>query len=268
MDRETFTDAGGDSLKLLEFAAELEHHLGRRLPMSLFALRMCAAELAAAVANSGTVASALSSLPPHDLMQRFENLGWRCELGWVQRHCHTEPYSLFCFAGTTPDGLIAALESSFDGFADPATLDIRIEPDGEYLVEEKRFGFTFHTDIKATQIGREGVRTREAKRLRFFADRMVDDLSRAEKIFVYRSRGPAEDESMLAMQESLRRHGPNKLVWAVSADGENRMGNVKKVTEGLLVGYVDPLAMAEPGQPVLVDSWLQLCATACRMFMP
>ncbi len=268
MAHEIFTEAGGDSLKLLEFAVELEHSLGRRLPMSLFALRMCAAELAAAVASSGTVASASSSLPPHELMQRFENLGWRCELAWAQRHCHTEPYSLFRFAGTTPDGLIAVLESSFDGFANPATLDIRIEPDGEYVVEEKRFGFTFHTDIKATQIGREEIRTREAKRLRFLAERMVDDLSRGEKIFVYRSRGPAEDGSMLAMHESLRRHGPNKLVWAVSADGENRMGNVRKITEGLVVGYVDPLAMAEPGQPVLVDSWLQLCATAYRMFMP
>jgi acyl carrier protein len=268
MDRETFTEAGGDSLKLLEFAVELEHRLRRRLPMSLFALRMWAAELAAAVSSSATVANASSSLPPHELMQRFENLGGQCEFAWAQRHCQAEPYSLFRFGGTRPEGLIAVFESSFDGFADPATLDITVAPDGEYRVREKRFGLNFHTDIKAAQITLEKVQNREAKRLRFLAERMLADLSRGEKIFVYRSRGPAEDEWMLAMHNSLRRHGPNRLVWAVSADGENPPGSVQKITEGLLLGYVDPLAMAEPGQPVLVDSWLQLCAAAYRMLTP
>ncbi len=70
---------------------------------------------------------------------------------------------------------------------------------------------------------------------------------------------------MRAVLRGLRRYGPNRLVWAVSTDAEHPRGSARQITEKLVLGYVDPLAMAEPGQPVLVNSWLQLCATACRL---
>ncbi len=70
---ETFASAGGDSLKLLEFAVQLEHRLGRRLPMSLLALQMGPEEIAAALAAPSAAAGSALSLLAHELMLRFES---------------------------------------------------------------------------------------------------------------------------------------------------------------------------------------------------
>lgn len=258
---ESFEDAGGDSLKLLEFAVELERQLGRRVQVSLLTLQMDVGQIATTLQPPDDAATVSALLPPHELMRRFESLGAYCEFGFAQRRCLIEPYGLLRFAGTTPEGLVASLERRFEGFADPTALDISVKPDGEYVVRDTHFGFTFHTEMMADRITREAMLIRESKRLRFLADRLLHDLSAAEKTFLYRSRGGAEDGMMTQLHDSLLQYGPNRLLWIVSADAEDAAGTIRPVAEGLCLGYVDPLAAADL-EGILVDSWIKVCSAA------
>jgi acyl carrier protein len=263
---ELFASAGGDSLKLIELAVELENRLGRRLAMSLLTLQMNAAGIAAALGATEADADHAPSPLAHTLVQGFESLGGFCEFGFVQRACQVEPYSLLRFAGTEPRALIAAIDSGFAGFGDAETLHLDVKPPGEYVVRENRYGISFHTDVRIKHVTAEDMVRRESKRLGFLAERMRDDMAAARKIYIYRSHGLHEDDSMPALHSALRRHGPNRLVWVMSANRDNPAGSARQIADSLMLGYVDPNAVIDGGQTVLVESWLQVCTAAHRLF--
>jgi hypothetical protein len=83
-------------------------------------------------------------------------------------------------------------------------------------------------------------------------------LTEARKIFVYSWQEAAEDSDICDLHAALNRFGANRLLFVRSADREHVAGTLRKLNEGLLVGYVDRLEIENPSFSV----WLDLCAQA------
>src|SRR4029077_19430059 len=93
-------------------------------------------------AATGTVllsgATDFATLPPDQLMMRFESLGENCEFGLAQRRCGAEPLGLLRFASAPLPVLLAGLRGRFEGMGDPEQIDIQVSTNRqEYLVVDK-----------------------------------------------------------------------------------------------------------------------------------
>jgi hypothetical protein len=204
-----------------------------------------------------------AALPLSELMLRFESLGENCEFGLVQRRCGAEPLGLFRFASAPLPKLIAALDARFEGLSEPANLEVQLSPNGrEYLVADKRFQLLYHAWVMAGEMTAEEVHRREVRRLPLLIRKLSEDLSQAEKIFVFHGMEPLSSEQAGELLARLRAYGANTLLWVELADAEHRPGTVELCGDGLLKGYIDRFAPGENAHDLSLDCWVTLCRNA------
>ncbi|MBV9018381.1 MAG: hypothetical protein JO058_22245, partial [Alphaproteobacteria bacterium] len=215
-------------------------------------------------ANGADVEADAPSPPLRDLMMRFESLGESCEFGLVQRRCEAEPLGLFRFASAPLPKLLAALNADFVGFGEPDALDIELSG-GEYMVSDKRFGLLYHAWVKPGEMTPEDVHTREVRRLPLLIRKLREDLSAAEKIFVYHGMGQLGGADALPLAAALRHYGPNTLLWVELADGDHPAGTVEWAGAGLLKAYIDRFAPSENAHDLSLDCWIAICRAAWRL---
>jgi hypothetical protein len=204
------------------------------------------------------------------LMLEFESLGENCEFGIVQRHFGAEPWGLLRFAATPPGLLIEALDARFAGVgeADNIVLDVL---DGEYMTSDKRYHMLMHTFISGDGHDRddrlhsvsERLRMVRAKMLPYLREKLIQDLTSSEKIFVYACGEPIEDDQIRALWTALRSYGDNRLLFVRLGDRQNPPGSVRMIERNLLLGYVDGFSVNDPS----VDVWLKLCQQAHAIFV-
>ena len=193
-------------------------------------------------------------LPLDQLMMRFESLGENCEFGLAQRRCGAEPLGLLRFASAPLPVLLAGLKVRFEGVGDPDQIEIRVSGNSqEYLVSDRRYGFLYHPWVLVGEADPEDIRRREEKRLPFLKRKLVDDLSEARKIFVYRGMRRLPQPLVLRLVAAMREYGPTTLLWVELQDDDHPAGTVEPMTAGLLKGYIDRFAPGKNAHALSLD---------------
>lgn len=225
-------------------------------------------EEAEALAVGSATAATDNDLAPDALMLKFESIGERCDFGAVQRHFGAEPLGLLRFAWCRLDPLLAALA---DRFAAVGTVeDTRFERYGdETILRMTKYGLIFHTFVYGIDDEpadrREAFYERQRRRLRFLKDKLIGDLERPEKIFVYSTGDTASDDDAARLFAALRVFGNNTLLFVRPARSGRAAGTVEMLRDGLIAGYYPGLTNFVAGDQPPFALWRQLCAQAYRL---
>ena len=207
-----------------------------------------------------------------DIMMAFESLGHGCEFGSVQREHGSEPLGLLRWGAISPKDLMAALDAGFAGVGAPGNTELTLRPNGErseYWVADRRFGMEMHTFIGAEQISFERMFEQSCRRMEFLSRKLLDDLEKAEKIFVYKlDHRDLTDGEIWGLHTALRRYGEATLLCVRRENEEKRNGTVDIAGPGLMVAYIDRFAepQADGRLTVALDSWSDICRTAYQLW--
>lgn len=197
------------------------------------------------------------------LLMQFESLGQNCEFGLVQRRYGAEPISLLRWSNSNPDDLRRYFESGFRGLAEPENLSLVRTDWGEYMLHDGLFDQPFHTFQRVEVADPDAYVSKHGTRLRFLRDKLIADFAAAEKIFVYRARRRAPDDTVRDIVRLARTLGPVSLLWVELADATNPAGTVRDLGHGLLRGYLSLLNPVRPGVwQIPYAEWLTLCRAA------
>jgi len=202
-----------------------------------------------------------------DLMSCFQSLGDNCEFGFVQRHFGCEPLGLFRFNWIGMEALLRGIGTGFEGIGDPDNFFISTDQAGEFIIQDKIYGFYTHTGRYDGQIDRQRLMQLEMTRLTFLVRKFFDDLSAAEKIFVRKGDGSACYETIQPLHQHLQSFGRNTLLWVVTADESHPSGTIERIETGLLKGYLTRFAPYGFAQDFLADEWGALCRNAYAMHL-
>lgn len=204
---------------------------------------------------------ALSRLAPDksraDLFLRFESLGDNCEFGVVQRYFGANPLGLLRFTHTPPGLLRDALDAKFAGVGEPENT-ILFASRGEWITQDTRYLMAMHTQLRENANERDRTFGLICRRLQYLRDKLLTDLTEAQKHLVYGCRDPLLEEDVRPLWQALRAYGDNRLLFVRPADAAHPPGMVRPIEDGLIIGYIDQLSVDNPSN----DLWLELCAKA------
>ena len=199
-----------------------------------------------------------------DLLLGFESIGEDCEFGLVQRRYGAEPLGLLRWNWVALPKLLEALASRCEGIGDEAQTDLVVAELGEYQVHDRRYGMKMHTFAYHHQVEPEALRPKMLLRLRYLRDKLVDDLTAAEKVFVYKTHR-METAAMRDLHRALLSYGAIRLLCVVPLDHLDGPppvgpGEVVRLDEGLHVGFLTRFGGCEGEWRILYDEWVKLCA--------
>jgi hypothetical protein len=221
------------------------------------------APLAAVTANPD--GSALE-MPVDRLMLQFESLGENCEFGLVQRACGAEPLGLLRFASAPLPKLLAALRARFKGLGEADNINVEVsENRREYMIRDRAFNFYYHAWVLVGEKTPAEILAREVRRVPFLVNKLIDDLTIGEKIFVYHGMQPLSLPNARSLVRAMRDYGQSTLLWVELADAEHTCGTVERIEEGLLKGYIDRFAPGENAHDFAKESWVLLCRHAASL---
>ncbi len=202
-----------------------------------------------------------------DYMLGFESLGDNCEFGLVQRLCGAEPLGLLRFASISLPNLLRALESRFDALGDPKNLTLSIAGAvaREYMVRDHAYGLYYHSWKKAGTIDPQVFVAQQAGRLHLLRRKLIEDLTEARKIFVWKRNEHTTEAEARALHAALRAYGPNTLLWVTASDPAVVPGAVEQIAPGLIHATTDRFAPYTDANDLTLDLWLSLCVKADRM---
>lgn len=205
-----------------------------------------------------------SELDDRELVLQFESVGDNCELGLVQRRVGAEPLGLLRFAGAPLRNLLRGLAARFENIAEPS--HVRLSPEnGEYMVKLTKYDFTFHAHVKIGEVDSDTLHKQQCRTVRFLADKLMRDLEKPEKIFVFRQNEPLSGGDLIDLRLALSAYGPGVLLWVQEACPGHPPGAVTLVDERLLVGYVRRLAPRDSVPDLDLESWLAVLRRAHRI---
>ncbi|WP_158929239.1 tetratricopeptide repeat protein [Acidisphaera sp. S103] len=194
-------------------------------------------------------------------------LGLGCEFGLFQRWLGLEPLGLLRWADIDVDGLASALETGFEGVGEPDQTDL--ETTGgtldEYVSVDRRFGIRLHTYVPAGQVSAERMLAQTCRRLSFLRRKLLDDLRRAEKIFVYKhARRVLTSQELERIGRAIRVYGDGMLLYVRWQNEQHRFPAVNRPAPNVLVGYMDTMGVTPDGNPLPIpyQSWTTLITQA------
>jgi hypothetical protein len=198
------------------------------------------------------------------LLARFESIGDNCEFGIVQRLAGIEPLGLLRWANIRAPLLLQILDERFAGVGDPENTLLESKTSEYHLVDRRYFGM--HTFVNVGQTSEEEFFPRMCRRLRFLKDKLIEDLTDGEKIFVHKSTyTPPTLEEMHLLKAAIRRYG-NATLWFVRRPPSPDLdGSVEVVEDGLLVGYLSRLTSNPQAVRDYAADWFALCREAVRL---
>ena len=204
------------------------------------------------------------------VMMTFESLGGivtGCEFGAVQRAFGAEPLGLLRWTGMSMDTLIDMLERRFKDIGNRATTEIGYYDLGErreYSVRDKTFGFIGHTHVYDNEMDEKTIFDQVTKRMSFLTRKLLDDLTRREKIFLFKNtiREPYPEE-IERLHLAMRSYGGNLLLLVTATNEQNPNTTLKVLHDNLWLGYMD--FNGEYGGE-RAQRWLELCRLAYANF--
>jgi hypothetical protein len=196
-------------------------------------------------------------------LQEMTSLGFNCEFGLVQRYVGAEPMSLLRWSNAPIDKVIAGLEKRFAGLNARDALEVKVNSDGKFVVEDKVYGFRHHTFVSALQGGAlERVQRNEYVRVGILCKTLLEDLRERKKLFVYHDADESKLADIRTLVRALQIYGNNTLLWIAGAPTAAQIGETRLIERGLIQGYVSGFQEApiKPVSPHLF-SWIKV---ACR----
>ena len=216
----------------------------------------------------GQPQQSLSGDELRQLLLRFESIGDNPEFGTVQRRFAAEPIGLLRWSTMLIDKLIPALEQRFAGLGEGDNTELTLQPAGDFVVRDRRWGLTMHVQSPPEPTDRDALFARTCRRLLMLREKMIADLQAAEKLFVYRSEG-LEGDKLEALHRSLRAFGPVRLLNIQPAAPtaptffQGRAGELQKVADRRYVGFLERLGVEERGVwDIAFDDWIAVCRKA------
>ncbi len=212
-------------------------------------------------------------LGDHDLVLRFESLGGSghgAEFGVFQKSVGIDVAGLLRDTDLGHEQLISALEAHLEGIGSPEhTIVFQPDHSDEWWTKDKRYWMARRSFVKVTDVGPDAAVTLLCDTLQGLRDKLIQDLSAGEKIFVFRNIARnLSDPELARLHAAVREFGPATLFYVRYADAAHRAGLVEAAGPGLLIGYVDHFAFARDNQPLgtIHDQWLALCKRAHALF--
>jgi hypothetical protein len=207
----------------------------------------------------------LSGFSITDLVGHFESLGHDCEFGLFQRMCGAEPIGMFRFAEIDVRNLISGLDAGFEALEDPEFISaVTYHPDGDFHIHHSKYHFRYHTYSYPKDITAEAVEARHSKLLLLNRRLLLERITNAERIFVFKRNRPLSDAEALALFLALRRQGPATLLYIVPADQNHPSGCVEIVFQGLMKGYLGTFWRGDEAS-IEVRHWLEICLNASAL---
>jgi tetratricopeptide (TPR) repeat protein len=195
-----------------------------------------------------------------DLLMRFESLGDSCEFGSVQRRYGAEPVSLLRWTSTPPEYLVATLNERFAGVGEPEYTIIAIGHD-EFTTMDRRYHMFSHTFTPATSEPLETFSEKQYRRMQYLRRCLIEELTAAEKIFVYKSMHGLTDEQIDALYQAMQVYAKDVALLCVRLqDSEQPAGTLKRVRDRLFVGTIDKFSTTDISTPI----WVSLCQQTAR----
>lgn len=179
--------------------------------------------------------AARTGLAPHLLVARFESLGNACDIGDLQRDFGVDQPSLLRYGGGWQFPLAHALQDEFAGLdrADRISFIDRKPTDATWFITEDNYGLgLLSTYPKAAPVPHDAA-PRTARIIGWLAEKLVEDLRLAEKIFVFRAPLPMAPDCMVALRALLALYGDCTLLW-LDEEGADPPGSVTRIGYKLL----------------------------------
>ncbi len=211
-----------------------------------------------------------------NLFMHFESLGGAdeqgCEFGLIQRAFNAEPLGLLRWTSIEPDMLTEALESRFDCIGSNETTRVEIRSfinRREYCTIDLKLKTFMHNFIYTDEIDEKHATQRIFKRLKYLSRKLVEDLTDARKIFVYRliSRN-LTDAELSRLHSAMRKYSDNTLLYVRYEDESHPNGTVVRRDDGLLIGYIDRFGFTASGARLVpaTHSWHAICRRAYELW--
>ncbi len=233
-------------------------------------------------ATEGQAAPALRQVPPAGaddasvtaILPGFESLGGGgpdnstlhgCEFGFIQRHYKIEPLSLLRWSGVSLPDLTRALEAGFAGVGSPGSTVLRTRPSAsDWAMVDTTYNICCdHTHLDHVTVPEAEAHRMMCQRMSFLSRKLIEDLEDGEKLFVYRYSGPLPAQDvLLRLAAAVNRYGSNVLLFVCRADADNPPFSIRRLHQGLMVGYMDWFALDRVGMPWNTDGWAHLCRNA------
>jgi capsular polysaccharide biosynthesis protein len=212
--------------------------------------------------QSAFASAASAPVPPSfELVTQFESLGDNGEFGLVQRLCRQEPLGLFRFSTIDLRNLSRGLRCDFVGIGDLDNLRF-IDAGREYVVYDPSYAIAYRTHVnKASNIDDDFL-ARQSSELKLLAEKLVQDVRNAGKIFVLKRNEPLAEPEVWPVFVALNKHVDNALLWIVPAVEGRPPGTVERIAGGVLKGYIDSFAPPMAPQDISLEVWLEICRNA------
>lgn len=208
-------------------------------------------------------------LPTQKLMRMTESLGDNCEYGFWQRHRAYESSSLFRWAITPIDSLLAFMDAPARLYA---ASDLSAHSRG--MVAEQRFMFKFHSklveraeddtlQLLADSQTFEEIRADEAAKIAHLQTKFFAKMKRQEALYIIKDNKGLTEEKARAVLAHLHRHNPqHHLLW-VEADGNSEPAFTDR-GEGLLRGCLPAFAPYASADTYAEGGWTTLMTLISR----
>ncbi|HXM24757.1 MAG TPA: tetratricopeptide repeat protein [Chthoniobacterales bacterium] len=196
------------------------------------------------------------------LFKRFESLGDTCEFGMIQRIFQADQVSLLRWSATSPGNLVKALNARLRGVGDPEHTIIAINGD-EYTTEDRRYLMHSHTFTSPAVEPMEFFAPEQCRRIQWLRSRLLDNLTAASKIFIYKYEDGLTESDMNSLYDALCQYCPQIALLCVKIEEPGRpSGTVERLHAGLFVGYIDKFSTVD----ISVNAWIALCQRTAAYF--
>jgi tetratricopeptide (TPR) repeat protein len=199
------------------------------------------------------------------LLLGFENVGYNCEFGLVQRRFGAEPMGLLRFAGVDFQCLREAVAHRFDRMGDPEVTELIRLANGEYFVRDRRWGLGMHTFMFQEIVDTDHVLPKLCRRMRFLRDKLLEDFEEGRKIFVFSSSMVSQGDLQMLHRE-LQCLGPVSLLNArvatapIDGQGVGLPRQAIEIDRRLFVGYLGRPGLNPKGfWDIPFDDWIAVC---------
>lgn len=197
------------------------------------------------------------------LMFCFESLGDNCQFGIVQRKFDVESLSLLRFTSTPLEKLIDAFNNDFSGVGEPDQTVIDIV-ENEYIFRDKKYDFFMHTFLHKDKFLDYSVQSEKIlRRTRFLKEKLLQDLTEANKIYVYSCQRSSLDGGPGELLHALSRFGENKLLFVTVDDSEAPSQGILRPSRNLCIARINHLSNIDPD----LGRWKDICTDTYHAFL-
>ena len=208
-------------------------------------------------------------LPTQKLMRMTESLGDNCEYGFWQRHRGYEPSSLFRWAITPIDSLLAFLDEPAPLFAMKD-----LTPYSGGMVHDTQFGFKFHSKLRVPPEGTDpfeyaksfaAIYEDEAAKIAHLQTKFFAQMRRQTGLYVLKdNKGLTEDQARRVLAHLHAKNPNHHLMWVEADLPEGQEPTLKDLGGGLLRGALSRFAPYTVADDYAQGGWNALMTLASR----